>query len=264
MDDLGRAFVSFLHQVAVGGMVALLLIRFDAISRQFFRIAGLIFLAIEGLALWRSGGEGWIYGWAGTTFVALLFAFTMAWFIPGSPGATVLHRFGIVAGLSLLVADLLHYPIVGAGPLGIVMGATNALSSALLLGTALVGLLLGHRYLNEPHLPVSLIKRLSDVFCIVILIQGAMPALFTLLVYGFGQSNLVGEWMRLLGQHWALLFGRMIVGIGASLGVALVILNCLRLPNVQAATGFYYVAVVTVFLGEFLGRYLRAFASLPF
>jgi len=56
----------------------------------------------------------------------------------------------------------------------------------------------------------------------------------------------------------------MIVGIGASLGVALVILNCLRLPNVQAATGFYYVAVITVFLGEFLGRYLRAFSALPF
>jgi hypothetical protein len=74
----------------------------------------------------------------------------------------------------------------------------------------------------------------------------------------------MGEWLRLLGEHWALLFSRMIVGIGASLGVALVILNCLRLPNVQAATGFYYVAVITVFLGEFLGRYLRAFASLPF
>ncbi|MCI0484548.1 MAG: hypothetical protein L0Y78_08200, partial [candidate division NC10 bacterium] len=62
MDDLGRAFVSFLHQVAVGGMVALLLIPFKAISRQFFRIAGLILLAVEGLALWRTGGEGWIHG----------------------------------------------------------------------------------------------------------------------------------------------------------------------------------------------------------
>jgi len=264
MDDLGRAFVSFLHQVAVGGMVALLLIPFEAISRQFFRIAGLILLSVEGLALWRTGGEGWIYGWSGALFVALLLAFTVIWFIPGTPGATVLHRFGVVAGGFLLVADVLHYPIAGAGPLGIVMGATNALTSALLLGTALVGLLLGHRYLNEPHLPVALIKRLSDVFCMVILLQGALPAFFTLLVYGFGQSNLVGEWLHLLGEHWALLFGRMIVGIGASLGVALVILNCLRLPNVQAATGFYYVAVITVFLGEFLGRYLRAFASLPF
>ncbi|MGH7372043.1 MAG: hypothetical protein ACREJK_09410, partial [Candidatus Methylomirabilales bacterium] len=264
MDDLGRAFVSFLHQVAVGGMAALLLIPFEAISRQFFRIAGLILLTVEGLALWRTGGEGWIQGWSGALFVALLLAFTVFWFVPGTPGAMVLHRLGIVAGVFLLVADVLGYPIAGAGPLGIVMGATNALTSALLLGTALVGLLLGHRYLNEPHLPVSLIKRLSDVFCMVILLQGALPALFTLLVYSFGQSNLVGEWLRLLGEHWALLFGRMIVGIGASLGVALVILNCLRLPNVPAATGFYYVAVITVFLGEFLGRYLRAFASLPF
>ncbi len=50
MDELGRAFVSFLHQIAVGGMVALLLIPSGAISRQFFRISGLILLALEGLA----------------------------------------------------------------------------------------------------------------------------------------------------------------------------------------------------------------------
>ena len=142
------------------------------------------------------------------------------------------------------------------------MGTTNALTSALILGVALIGLLLGHRYLNEPHLPVRLIKRVSDVFCMVILLQGALPALFTLLVYGFGPGS--GEWVRLLGEHWVLLVSRMFVGIGASLVVALVILNCLRLPNVQAATGFYYVAVITVFLGEFLGRYLLVSASLPF
>ncbi len=264
MDHLGRAFVSFLHQIAVGGMVALLLVPFGVISRQFFRICTLIFLVVEGLALWRSGGTVGTGGWSSFLFVALLLAFTLTWFIPGSPGAAVLHRLGILAGLALVVVDTLRYPIAGPGSLGSVMGAMNALTSALLLGTALVGLLLGHRYLNEPHLPVALIKRLSDVFCMIILLQGVLPALFTLLVYGFGQESLAGEWIRLLGEHWALLFGRMFVGIGGSLVVALVILNCLRLPNVQAATGFYYIAVITVFLGEFLGRYLLASASLPF
>jgi len=34
-------------------------------------------------------------------------------------------------------------------------------------------------------------------------------------------------------------------------------------PNVQAATGFYYVAMLTVFLGEVMGRFLLALASLP-
>ncbi len=262
MDHLGRAFVFFLHQIAVGGMVALLLIPSGAISRQFFRICGLILLAVEGLALWRSWGQGGIVVWSSVLFVTLLLAFTLTWFVPGSPGAGVLHYLAILAGVALLVVDVLRYPIPAAGPLGIMLGTTNALTSAVLLGMALVGLLLGHRYLNEPHLPVRLIKRVSDVFCIVILLQGALPALFTLLVYGFGPGN--GEWVRLLGEHWILLLGRMFVGIGASLVLALVILNCLRLPNVQAATGFYYVAVITVFLGEFLGRYLLVSASLPF
>ncbi|MFQ5804086.1 MAG: hypothetical protein ACE5JQ_14440, partial [Candidatus Methylomirabilales bacterium] len=259
MDELGRAFVSFLHQIAVGGMVALLLIPSGAISRQFFRISSLILLAIEGLALWRSVGQEGIVLWLSVLFAALLLIFTLTWFLLGNPGAGVLHRLTILAGLALLVADVLRYPIPAAGSLGVIMETTNALTSALILGMALIGLLLGHRYLNEPHLPVRLIKRVSDVFCMVILLQGALPALFTLLVYGFGPGS--GEWVRLLGEHWVLLVSRMFVGIGASLVVALVILNCLRLPNVQAATGFYYVAVITVFLGEFLGRYLLVSAS---
>ena len=262
MDLLGRAFVSFLHQIAVGGMVALLLIPSEAISRQFFRICGLILLTIECIALWRSVGQGGVVLWLSVLFAALLLAFTLTWFFPGSPGAGVLHRLAILAGLVLLVFDVLRYPIPAAGSLGVIMGTTNALTSALILGMALIGLLLGHRYLNEPHLPVRLIKRVSDVFCMVILLQGALPAIFTLLVYGFGPES--GEWVRLLGEHWVLVLSRMFVGIGASLGAALVILNCLRLPNVQAATGFYYVAVITVFLGEFLGRYLLVSASLPF
>ncbi len=264
MDYLGRAFIFFLHQIAVGGMVALLLIPSGVISRQFFRICGLILLAVEGLALWRSWGYGGIAVWSSALFLTLVLAFTVVWFIPGSPGARVFHRLAILAGVAVLVVDVLRYPIAAAGSLGIMMGTTNAFTSALILGMALTGLLLGHRYLNEPHLPVRLIKRVSDVFFVVILLQGALPALFTLLVYGFGQGSLAGEWVRLLGEHWALLFGRMLVGIGASLVTALVILNCLRLPNVQAATGFYYIAVITVFLGEFLGRYLLVTASLPF
>lgn len=264
MDDLGRAFVFFLHQVAVGGMVALLLIPPTAISRQFFRICGLILLAVEGLALWKSWGQGGIVLWLSGLFFVLLLAFTLASFMPRSPGAGFVHRLAVLAGVALLVVDVLRYPIPAAGSLGIMMGTTNALTSALILGVALMGLLLGHRYLNEPHLPLRLIKRVSDVFFVAILLQGALPALFTLLVYGLGQGGLAGEWVHLLGVHWALLFGRMLVGIGGSLVVALVILNCLRLPNVQAATGFYYIAVITVFLGEFLGRYLLVTASLPF
>lgn len=264
MDHLGRAFVSFLHQVAVGGMVALLLIPRGAISRQFFRICGLILLVVEGLALWNSWEQGGIGVWASVLFLVLLLAFTLTWFFPASPGSGVLHVLCILGGSILLVTWVLRYPIPGTGSLGVAMGVTNTLTSAVLLGTVLIGLLLGHRYLQEPRLPVSLIKRLSDVFCAVILLQGALPALFTILVYSFGQGSLPGDWVHILGEHWVLLFGRMFVGIGASLVVALVILNCLRLPNVQAATGFYYIAVITVFLGEFLGRYLLVSASLPF
>lgn len=267
MDHLARAFVSLLHQVAVGGVMALLLIPFGAISRQFFRICGLLLLVVEGLALWRSmvgGVGGGVEFWIAGLFLLLLGLYTAVLFIPTSPGRGMLHGLTLLAGLTLLLVNVFHYPHPWTGWLVSAMLGGNAFASALLLGTTLIGLLLGHRYLNEPELPVSLIKRLSDVFTGAILLQGTLPALFTILVYGFGQGTLPGAWIGLLGEHWFLLFSRMLLGIGASLATALVILNCLRLPNVQAATGFYYVAVITVFLGEFMGRYLLASASLPF
>lgn len=267
MDPLARAFVSLLHQVAVGGVMALLLIPFGAISRQFFRICGLILLTVEGLALWRSavgGGGGRVESWSGGIFLLLLGMYTVVLWIPTVPGRGMLHGLALLAGLILLLANAFHYPHPWTGWLGSAMLGGNAVASALLLGTTLTGLLLGHRYLNEPELPVSLIKRLSDLFTSAILLQATLPALFTLLVYGFGPGTLPEAWVGLLGEHWLLLFSRMLLGVGASFVVALVILNCLRLPNVQAATGFYYIAVITVFLGEFMGRYLLASASLPF
>jgi hypothetical protein len=44
----------------------------------------------------------------------------------------------------------------------------------------------------------------------------------------------------------------------------LVIRNTLRIPNVQSATGFFYIAILTVLLGEVLGRALLLFTGVPF
>jgi hypothetical protein len=72
-----------------------------------------------------------------------------------------------------------------------------------------------------------------------------------------------GEALGGLQEHFLLVILRLGVGVGGSLTAALIIRNSLRLPNVQAATGFYYVAMLTVFLGEVLGGFLRGLADLP-
>ena len=46
--------------------------------------------------------------------------------------------------------------------------------------------------------------------------------------------------------------------------IALVIRNTLRIPNVQSATGFFYIAILTVLLGEVLGRALLLYTGIPF
>jgi hypothetical protein len=65
-------------------------------------------------------------------------------------------------------------------------------------------------------------------------------------------------------DHPILFGGRVLIGGVATLVIALVIRNTLRIPNVQSATGFFYIAILTVLLGEVLGRALLLFTGIPF
>jgi len=55
----------------------------------------------------------------------------------------------------------------------------------------------------------------------------------------------------------------LLIGILGSFILACVIWDTLRIPNVQAATGFFYIAILTAMIGEFLGRYLWGVTAIP-
>jgi hypothetical protein len=141
--------------------------------------------------------------------------------------------------------------------------ANTWLSSAL-LGLTGTGMLLGHWYLNEPGLPTRHLWRMAHWLLIAVLAQGLFPAAHALTAVVVGEPARAQQVLRLIPDHPILFGGRILVGIVATLVVALVIRNTLRIPNVQSATGFFYIAILTVLLGEVLGRALLLYTGIPF
>jgi len=271
VPGIAAPVLAALTQFAVGGLWAQTLVPLPAIQRGFFAICSLSLLSAEVIVLWVLGATA-----AGPTlfttraglpllgaaaFGASLLAYLVSLGLAGEKGIRFTRAVALLLGGGLLVLEAWGGR-GGMGPLGFPLRLGNALLGAALLGLVFVGMLLGHSYLNQPHLPLRLIDRLSRAFLWAVLAQGCYPVVVGALLWMAGglapASALAG-----LQEHFLLVILRLGVGVGGSLTLALIIRNCLRLSNVQAATGFYYVAMLTVFLGEVLGRFLLALANLP-
>lgn len=134
----------------------------------------------------------------------------------------------------------------GGGPLGI----TRAVAGALFLGAVTVGMIVGHWYLVDPSLPRRVISLITMAFLVTVALETAV-----LLPRGMlGQiqhSGRVGFNAVLPGFWVALLV------LTALLGAA--VLGALREKGyaaVMAATGLFYLAVITAFGVEILAKAL--------
>ena len=116
----------------------------------------------------------------------------------------------------------------------------------------------GHWYLVTPNLPVIHLKRFNQIFLVSLLLSIAFFGLNVFLrwqaadVSPFNFFHQVAFWLRIS------------LGFGGSVLLYIIIWDCLRDKSTQrdvvgatrAATGFLYIAMLTVFIGEFCGRLL--------
>lgn len=152
--------------------------------------------------------------------------------------------FGLVAALEAagtLVA--LARTVPGSFLPTVVLIATGAA----FMGAVTDGLLLGHWYLVDRRLPRDHIKRLALVLLVAVVIEAVAVA-----VAGFGEAGLPAGFNLFLGIGGVVTW----VALGMVLATALVavlIMVSLRGTQaraVQAATGFFYLAVITAFAAE--------------
>lgn len=137
---------------------------------------------------------------------------------------------------------------------GIVLRVSSLLLSALAVGMVTVAMVLGHWYLVQPKLAIAPLRRVCDVLIGVLLAR--------LIVSGWGFAVSLGRGHAFLDGRdpvpWeiVILSQRLLFGFGGSLFLAVLIKRTVALRSTMSATGLLYIAILFVWVGEFLSIYL--------
>jgi hypothetical protein len=116
--------------------------------------------------------------------------------------------------------------------------------AALLSGSALAGMLLGHWYLVAPNLSFRPLRRAIDIVFVAVALQAAVIVLVILTSGSTVRGELI--WSGDAVPFWLLVVGS---GIVFTTGVALLTRHFARIRANQPATAMLYVLIISVVMG---------------
>lgn len=234
----------------IGGMSLMwALLPQGRIASGFFRIQMLVALALSVLAGLSIEpfpqvvtGEPLVSASAGALLCAVLaglsFLGSVLWTLERRRGAAVCVL--LVCGLSLVVL-LGHALTVAALRTGLGwLVLFSELSSAALLGGAVVGMLLGHWYLTAPTMSLTPLHRINQYFAAAAVARLVLSSVGLWLGASLITGTTPAAWLAL----------RWLAGIVGPLAVTLMVWRILKYRNTQSATGVLFVGVILTFLGE--------------
>lgn len=271
MNPYATAFVMFLYQLSVGGLVGLAATPFTELERGFYKSTAGVLAAAALLALWgrldllpETPGIGDILSLVllGSFTVFLILYFISLW----GERAFLRARFfstAILTGLAgVMVASygFSHSPV---GPVEAVFLPVRFVVSSLLLGAVTVGMLIGHWYLIETGQSLEPFLRVFRFFVALLIVQTCLEALAAALLYLFGTAHTAATVRSLFDDHLALLSSRFLVAQAAPLALSWMIWKTLAdFRNTMAATGLFYIALLGVFVGELLSSQILVLAGM--
>jgi len=244
-----------LAETAAGGAALLWLTGlWGKVRRGFFVLTGSVALACGLLATLAASSavEGAVS--SALRLAVLLTALTTA-LLGISLSALILRadRVGLVFGVLSVPAALAMLVALArvSGP-SFPSALAQLLAGAAFMGAVIDGLLLGHWYLVDRKLGREPIRR----YAVLLIVAVAFEAL-AVAILGFGEGSVAGpEFSPFLGI--AGLSTWLALGMVACTGlIAILIRASLRTPRsraVQAATGFFYLAVITAFTAEMAAK----------
>jgi hypothetical protein len=265
-------FYLVFSQLAAGGFALLLLIPKDLVGRGFYRLMGGIYLltaaltrcanlAINGHPIdFRNfilAVEGQDSVFVLVFFLLLLF-FTVSLWMKSPIISRALLIAGSVCGLIWIVHSAQFYSGLIDLPAKQFLLPAQFLVSTVLLGTVNSGMWFGHWYLVTPRLPVIHLKRFNQIFLVSLMLAISFFVLNVFLRWRAPETEALNFF------HQVAFWLRIFLGFGGSVLMYVIIWGCLRHKSTQrdvvgatrAATGFLYIAMLTVFTGELCGRFL--------
>ena len=272
-DAFARCYLLVFGQLAVGGFMALSAPPFHELERGFYKstasvylasglatLAGLLTLALESDAAgWRRWFE--IGAWAAFCLCASTYVFTL-W---GEAAALRARAFTLtlLTGVIAATASAEAYRLAGVFSLETILYPLNLLLAALSLGATATGMMLGHWYLIDTGMPIDPLMRVFRLFVAALALQAVTGALSLALLWLAGAPATLQQMQLLFDDHLTLLAARVAVAPIAAAGLAWMIWRTLLVPQTMAATGLFYIATLSVIVGELLGRFILFRTSLP-
>ena len=272
MFSIIDVFYLVFSQLAVGGFVLLFLVPKELVGANFYRLMGGIYLFVSGLsrcanlALYQQPVtfSNFFGYWQNSesisviSFFLIVFVYTLLWWFK-MPLLTQIFFFGgVISGVTSIVLGAQRYLQVIQIPGEMFLLPLQFLTAAALLGAVHTGMWFGHWYLVTPDLPVNYLKRFNTGLLYTLL---GMTFLLCLNLFFRHQSTDIVPF----NLFYQIIFGmRFLIGIGGTLFLYFITWDCLRPKSVardelgatRAATGFLFIAIITVFLGEFCSRLL--------
>lgn len=256
----------------------MLLIPKGVVNANFYRLMGGIYLLVGGLArcanLYLNELPVTFLNLIGAlpnyesilvfSFVFAVLVYTLSKIFNFSVLSDIFFYIGSLIGIIWIILSANQYSDVVPFSGGKYILTIQFLTSALLLGIVHTGMWFGHWYLVTPELPVSYLRRFNTVLLWTLVVS---IAIFSVNLYLRSQAQDVVSF----NFHFELIFWmRLGIGFAATLILYFITWDCLRQKSVdkdelgatRAATGFLFIAIITVFLGEFCSRYL--FLSMEF
>jgi hypothetical protein len=254
VNALWPTLTDFLLRLSCGLAVAMLLTPAKWVNGGFFRVHLWVLMGLGTFASLAIYSQPAAYGsWSillGCTIAAgvLSYAGAVVWMYDArTAGKTLLALVAALFGVSALLFPSannrwlwwLDFP-----------------SGALVLGSFMAAMLLGHWYLNHPGMKLEPIKLLVRLCAASLAARAVVAALAVVQL-----ANL--EMLPETTVGWSFLAFRWLAGIVGPAVMAWLTWETLKVPNTQSATGILYAAVTLTFLGELTAQLLSRGLPVP-
>ena len=276
MTKFAVCFLLVFGELALGGMFALAIPPFFKIERGFYKSSAAVYLSAAlisaiGLALLAHRGNHpgspaaaslWLLSGIWTVFCAALslYLFTL-WTDLGRLRARA-YSASLGIGLVAVVANALVLKPEGFGIAASVAYGVTAVFSSLILGLASGGMLFGHWYLIDPNLPVEYLRSFVRILggALIADLVGMGLAIGAIVLFDGIAAIAVRNLIR---SDLGIVAFRMMLGPVASIILAWMCWQTLKIPQTMAATGLLYITVMSVLVGELLGRFILFRTGVP-
>lgn len=223
------------------------------VPSAYFRI---MLLVVLGLAvLFTVSAPARDSFWWGVVLASVAFAGSVCWLLERREAGV-----GALAVVLLLSLGQVFEMAIGAEsqPTGSRqtgwMMLISDLGSAATLGSAFTGMLLGHRYLTAPGMPLTPLIWVNGALGTSAIVRFVLSAAALIAAFSALSQSIYWAW---LGLRW-------LAGILGPMAVCVMVHRILRYRNTQAATGVLFVGVILTFIGELTGDLLLQSLHVPF